>query len=82
MREDEILSVARFKLGETARRLVVLAESATAPEIRTTLFELAEILLSEQRAIERCSRVTGTSEPRIRTLRSERDSPGDGPPVG
>lgn len=52
MREEEILSVARFKLGDTARRLAVLAESASDADLRATLLDLAEMLRSEQRAIE------------------------------
>jgi hypothetical protein len=61
MREDEILNVARFKLGATARRLVILAESASDPKVRDTLLELSAILLSEQCGLD----------PRSQTLRCE-----------
>jgi hypothetical protein len=62
MQEDEILSVARFKLGETARRLVVLAESAADAGVRATLIGLSEVLFSEQRDLEQRARGGSTIE--------------------
>jgi hypothetical protein len=76
MREEEILSVARFKLGDTARRLAVLAESATDVGVRATLFELAEMLRAEQRAIEHRPGGAKTIGREVRPLRSERNLPG------
>jgi hypothetical protein len=63
MREDEILGVARFKLGETARRLAVLADSASDSEIRATLLELSAVLLSEQKILDERPRPCRVSEP-------------------
>lgn len=62
MKEDEILSVARFKLGETARRLAILAESASDSDIRATLLELSAVLLSEQNALDQRPRLCRVSE--------------------
>ena len=53
IQDDEILNVARFKLGETARRLSVLAESAMDPRVRVMLTELSTALSSEQRTLGR-----------------------------
>jgi hypothetical protein len=62
MREDEIMSVARFKLGETARRLAILAESASDADTRATLLELSAVLLSEQNALDQRTRLCRVSE--------------------
>ena len=72
MQEDEILSVARFKLGDTARRLAVLADSASDAEVRTTLLELAAVLLLEQRDLDQSSRASRCARGRRVADRAER----------